>query len=259
MKLSIIYEDDQILVIDKAAGIVVTPADTIQDVTISDILINEYKINLDRGGVVHRLDKDTSGVLIIAKTQKALENLQNQFKERIVKKEYWALVHGDMSDAKNVKGAIARNPANREKFIVLDDFGKEAVPAGRQAETDFSPLKHLTMSEEKVNEIFTGFNKIQMRKIYSSKYEIFTLVSAKPATGRTHQIRVHLKYTGFPLVSDEKYGGRKTVRLDRRWCPRQFLHARRLEIVHPETGKRVEFLSELPDDLKNALNNLNET
>src|SRR5687768_4047293 len=126
-KLKVLFEDDQILVISKNAGIVVTPADTIQDETISDILINDFKINLDRGGVVHRLDKDTSGVLVIAKTQLALENLQAQFKERIVKKQYITLVHGNLKSEQIVRGAIARNPGNREKFIVLeDDDSKEA-------------------------------------------------------------------------------------------------------------------------------------
>lgn len=249
--LRVLFEDDQILVIDKSAGIVVTPADTIQDTTISDILINEYRINLDRGGIVHRLDKDTSGVLIAAKTQDALENLQAQFKSREVKKEYLALVHGEFKEEKTVKGAIARNPGNREKFIVWDDEGKEA-------ETRFVPEKLLVMSPESQEKIFTGFSKIQMRKLRTTNYEQFTLLNCIPATGRTHQIRVHLKYIGFPIVSDEKYGGRKTVRLDRRWCPRQFLHAKVLEIRHPETGKRMRFESDLPEDLKHALSVLND-
>jgi 23S rRNA pseudouridine1911/1915/1917 synthase len=249
-KLKVLFEDDQILVIDKNAGIVVTPADTIQTETISDILINDFKINLDRGGVVHRLDKDTSGVLIVAKTQKALENLQAQFKERIVKKQYITLVHGNLTSEQTVKGAIARNPGNREKFIVLEDDDSKT------AETKFVPAKHLELSKECLPEIFPDFSKIQYRKLSTVYYSLLTLLNCFPLTGRTHQIRVHLKHIGFPIVSDEKYGGRKTVRLDRRWCPRQFLHAFKLELNHPETGKRMEFISELPEDLSNALTKL---
>lgn len=241
-----LFEDDQILVVDKLPGVVVTPADTIRDETISDILMRDFKINLDRGGVVHRLDKDTSGVLIVAKTIEALENLQAQFKERLVKKQYLALVHGDFKEKKVVSGAIARNPGNREKFIVWDEESKPA-------ETEFVPEKKLEMKSAKMEEIFSGFSKIQMRKMLINKYQFFTLIKALPKTGRTHQIRVHLKYIGFPIVSDEKYGGRKTVRLDHRWCPRQFLHAQKLEINHPETGDKMIFESPLPEDLKNAL------
>jgi 23S rRNA pseudouridine1911/1915/1917 synthase len=249
-ELKVLFEDDQILVIDKSAGIVVTPADTIQDETISEILIKDFKISLDRGGVVHRLDKDTSGVLIVAKTQQALENLQAQFKERIVKKQYMALVHGRLNLERVVKGAIARNPGNREKFIVLED------DESKEAETKFVPRENLLMNEETLGKVFEGFNKIQLRKIHNGKYQDFTLVDCFPLTGRTHQIRVHLKYAGFPIVSDEKYGGRKTVRLDRRWCPRQFLHAAKLELNHPGTGKRMSFESPLPEELEKALSNL---
>lgn len=246
-KLKVLFEDDQILVIDKAAGIVVTPADTIQDETVSDILINDHKIGLDRGGIVHRLDKDTSGVLIVAKTQEALENLQGQFKERLTKKQYIALVHGEMTGEQTVSGAIARNPGDREKFIVID------LDSSRDAETKFVPNGLRVMSDEKIQEVFEGFNKIQFRKLGNSKYGQFTLVDCYPLTGRTHQIRVHLKHIGLPIVSDEKYGGRKTVRLDRRWCPRQFLHAAKLEVNHPGTGKRMSFESPLPEDLAEAL------
>jgi len=252
-KLKVLFEDDQLLVVDKSAGIVVTPADTIQTETISDILINEFKINLDRGGVVHRLDKDTSGVLVVAKTQEALEDLQRQFKERVVKKQYVTLVHGNFTSEQTVKGAIARNPGNREKFIVLEDDDS------KEAETRFVPEKLLVMSSSFMDEIFIGFSKIQLRKLRTMNYEQFTLVNCFPLTGRTHQIRVHLKHIGFPIVSDEKYGGRKTVRLDRRWCPRQFLHAFKLELNHPKTGKRLEFESPLPEDLRKALSKLQAT
>lgn len=248
--LKFIYQDEAILVIDKEPGIVVTPADTIQDVTISDILIRDLKINLDRGGVVHRLDKDTSGVLIIAKTQEVLENLQAQFKDRVVKKQYIALVHGNLGLERIVKGSIIRNPGDREKFVLVED------DSGKESETRFVPKGTWVMSDEMMEEIFEGFNKIQFRKLHNSKYGQFTLVDCFPLTGRTHQIRVHLKYAGFPIVADEKYGGRKTVRLDRRWCPRQFLHAAQLELNHPVSGKRMVFKSPLAKDLTIALSKL---
>lgn len=245
-KLNILFEDDQILVIDKPAGIVVTPSETNNEETISDILTRDFKIDLDRGGVVHRLDKDTSGMMVAAKTQEALENLQAQFKNREVKKQYLALVHGTLDKEKVVKGAIARNPGNREKFIVWDEDGKEA-------ETSFKPISNLKFKISNWEEVFGYLNKIQKRKLEQSHYEMYTLLECFPLTGRTHQIRVHLKYAGFPIVGDQKYGGRKTIRLDNRWCKRQFLHARKLEFNHPRTGERVEFESELPEDLKNAL------
>ena len=245
-EIKVIFQDSDILVLDKPAGLVVTPADTITSETLSDILTAEFKINMDRGGVVHRLDKDTSGVIIAAKTQEVLENLQAQFKSRQVKKQYLALVHGEFKESRVVLGAIARNPGNREKFIVWDEDGKPA-------ETGFEPIQRFEMKQEGIVEIFPGFSKIQYKKLSAIRYPLFTLLNCFPLTGRTHQIRVHLKYIGFPIVSDEKYGGRKTVRLDRRWCPRQFLHAQRLELNHPRTGKKMVFESGLAGDLSSAL------
>jgi 23S rRNA pseudouridine1911/1915/1917 synthase len=245
MDIPIIYQDDQILVIDKPPGLVVTPTETQHDITLSEILQKDFGINLDRGGIVHRLDKDTSGLMVVAKTQLSLEALQAQFKERVTKKGYIALVHGQMLKAQLVNAPIGRNPGDREKFTVLQD--------GKEAETEFEPVEQLTMNNEQLENIFPGFNKIQMRKLLTTHYPLFTLLKCYPKTGRTHQIRVHLKYINFPLVSDEKYGGRKVVRLDKRWCPRQFLHAYKLEFNHPATGKRVSFEAELPADLKDSL------
>ena len=202
--LKVIFEDSDILVVDKPASLVVTPADTIQAETISDILTRDFQISLDRGGVVHRLDKDTSGVLIVAKTQESLEALQAQFKERIVKKQYLTLVHGLLKEEKVVSGAIARNPGNREKFIVWDEEGKEA-------QTEFEPISNFKFQISNWEAIFGDLNKNQRRRLLQGDYDNFTLVSCFPKTGRTHQIRVHLKHIGFPIVSDEKYGGRKTV------------------------------------------------
>lgn len=250
----VIYSDNDLMVLDKPAGLVVDPSITQQNGTLAQILIEEYKIKLERGGIVHRLDKDTSGIIVIAKTQKALDALQSQFKDRTVKKEYIALVHGVLEEEKVVKGAIARHPIDREKFVVV---GKESRDfkhiEGKEAATVFTPLKKEVMSDEVLSQVFEGFNKIQMRKLKNMNYGQFTLVKCSPMTGRTHQIRVHLKYINFPLVSDERYGGRKVVRLDKRWCKRQFLHASKLELAHPSSGKRMVFESPLPEDLKTAL------
>lgn len=243
--VKVIFEDDQILVFDKPPGLVVDNSETQQDSTLQSYLAQNYPSNLDRMGIVHRLDKDTSGVIIVAKTQQALENLQAQFKERKTKKEYLALVHGEVKGKGVIEGGIGRNPGNREKFVVLDD-GKEAV-------TEYSPIKRLAISEKRLVEIFPDFSKIQYRKLNALRYSLFTLVACRPLTGRTHQIRVHLKHIGFPIVSDEKYVGRKICRLDRRWCVRIFLHAAKLGFYHPKTGEWMEIESPLPKDLKEVL------
>lgn len=253
--VSKIYEDESLLILDKPPGLVVDKAETTRGETLMDWLRNYYdtleyysKDIPERMGLVHRLDKDTSGVLLVAKTHHALENLQHQFKERVVKKEYLALVHGWVMESGRVEGSIGRNPRNREKFAVLTD-GKEAV-------TEYEPIQQLVMSSELVEKIFEEFNKIQLRKLRTTNYQLFTLLRCRPKTGRTHQIRVHLKYINHPIVADEKYGGRKMVRLDKRWCPRIFLHAAKIGFKHPVSGEWMELGSELPEDLRNVLDNL---
>lgn len=246
--IKIICQDDTLLVLDKPAGLVVDPAATVKEQTLADILSADFGIKLFRGGIVHRLDKDTSGIMLVAKTQGTLENLQSQFKQRKIKKEYLALVHGKLTDKGRVEGNIGRNPKNREKFTVLEE-GKEAV-------TEYDPIQRLEISEKRLVEIFSGFSKIQMRKLNAKRYSLFTLVACRPLTGRTHQIRVHLKYIGHPIVSDQKYVGRKMYRLDSRWCPRMFLHATKLGFYHPVSGQWMEVESDLPADLEKALENL---
>ncbi|OGE30650.1 hypothetical protein A2631_03790 [Candidatus Daviesbacteria bacterium RIFCSPHIGHO2_01_FULL_44_29] len=246
--LTVIFEDDCLMVLDKSAGVVVEPTETQTRDTLADILIRDYQNNLDRGGIVHRLDKDTSGILLVAKTQAALENLQAQFKDRVVKKQYIALVHGLIKDDGVIEGAIGRNPGDREKFIV--------TPDGKEATTQYLVVKTYELAEEKLHKIFEEFSKIQFNKLRTTNYALFTLLRCSPLTGRTHQIRVHLKHIGHPIVGDSKYGGRKTTRLDHRWCPRQFLHAASIEFCHPVTGQVMEFVSPLPEDLQQALSYL---
>ncbi len=241
----IIYQDDYLLALDKPPGLVVDPNATTKEQTLADLLQEDFGIKLFRGGIVHRLDKDTSGVILVAKTEEALINLQTQFKERKIKKEYLTLVHGWVEKAGVVEGNIGRNPGNREKFIVL--------PGGKEAVTEYEPVERLQFTGDRLQEIFSNLNKIQMRKLYTVHYNLFTLLRCKPKTGRTHQIRVHLKYINHPIISDEKYSGRKISRLDKRWCPRIFLHAAKIGFKHPETGKWMELESSLPEDLKISL------
>jgi len=232
MMPKIIFEDSAILVIDKPSGWIVNNAATAKGQPIVQTWLFDnfdYPIVKDarlRSGIVHRLDKETSGVLIIAKNQKAMENLQSQFKSRVVKKEYVALVHGKLElKTGSVETPVGRLPWNRKRFGVL--------AGGREAKTSW-----------------------EVEKYYKKGEEAFSLVTLFPATGRTHQIRIHLKYLSHPVVSDEFYAGRKTARADRKWCPRLFLHAAKLNLLHPEDKNPVSFFSSLPVDLKKALSKL---
>lgn len=230
MQPKIIYEDDFLLVLDKPAGWIVNEAKTSKN---SPVIQTWLKKNFDyplvkgteeRSGIVHRLDKETSGVLVVAKTKEGFQDLQKQFKERKVKKTYLALVHGKVEPmAGEIKAPVARLPWNREKFgVVLG--GKEAI------------------------------TKYKVLGYYSRHSKDLSLIEVYPKTGRTHQIRVHLKYIGHPIVSDKFYAGRKTAREDMTWCPRLFLHAFRISFFHPQTQKKVFFESLVPEDLENCLN-----
>ena len=239
----ILYEDEFLMVLNKPAGWVVNRAQTVKGETLQDWLEEKLKVksqkskvNLDflkRTGIVHRLDKDTSGILVVAKKPEAFENLQSQFKERKVSKHYLVLVHGKVQPPEGIiRAPIARNPFDRKKFGIF--------LGGREAETKYETISNFKF------------------QISNSKKEIFTLLEVEPKTGRTHQIRVHLKYLGHPVVSDEFYAGRKTHRADKAWCPRQFLHASRLVFIHPQNREKVEFFAPLPEDLKKALKYLKE-
>ncbi|MBM3209606.1 RluA family pseudouridine synthase [Candidatus Shapirobacteria bacterium] len=230
MEPKVVFEDEFILVLDKPAGMVVNRAETVAaKATVQDWLEMNFQFSIFnfqscRSGIVHRLDKETSGLLLVAKTSEAFENLQAQFKERKVKKRYLALVHGQVEpEAGEIKAPVGRLPWNRERFGVF--------PGGREAETRYKTIYNLQ---------FTIYN--------------YTLLELSPQTGRTHQIRVHLKYLGHPVVADEFYAGRKTSREDRKWCPRLFLHASYLGFFHPQSKKWVEFESPLPRELANCLN-----
>lgn len=241
MEPKIIYQDEQILLIDKPAGMVVNKADTTKEtVTVQDWVEQNYQIIklpngkfedqsdfVKRAGIVHRLDKETSGLLLVAKTREAFDNLQAQFKERKIKKKYLALVHGRIEqETGEINAPVGRLPWNRERFGVF--------PQGKEAKTRYKIVKSYKL------------------KVKSGEEDL-TLVELVPETGRTHQIRVHMQFLGHPLVGDEFYAGRKIARNDRQWCPRIFLHACYLGFFHPQTGRWMEYFSDLPEDLRSLI------
>lgn len=217
--LKIIYEDSDILVIDKDPGIVTHPTlDHPGGTIVNAVLGHLEKMETKdlRPGIVHRLDKNTSGLLVVAKNTSALEKLKKQFKEKEVKKSYIALVHGKLEKEKGtIKEKIARHPKFRSKFSVSRE--------GREALTNYKVLK---------------------------RYNNLTLVELHPETGRTHQLRVHLSHLGHPIVGDKLYGGKMLLN-------RQFLHASSLELIHPKTREIMIFKSELPNYLVDFLRKIN--
>jgi 23S rRNA pseudouridine1911/1915/1917 synthase len=229
--LDIVHEDESLIVVNKPAGLVVHPAAGIHSGTLANALAFHFQ-NLPasagsiRPGIVHRLDRDTSGLLVVAKTEAALENLSDQFRDRTVFKSYIALVHGRVDNSSGrINQPLARDPANRTRMAV--------VRSGRSALTLYKVRKH---------------------------YHRFTLLDVELKTGRTHQIRVHLTWLHHPVVGDETYGGGRDnniqdarLRSMVRKLGRHFLHAERLAITHPITGERLQFEAPLPTDLSDLL------
>jgi 23S rRNA pseudouridine1911/1915/1917 synthase len=219
--LHIVYEDDDLLVVDKPAGMTTHPAPGSPAHTLVNAVLSHLPVLPDSGsparpGIVHRLDKDTSGLIIIAKTPAALANLAAQFKSRAVKKAYTALVKGKLKPASGIIDApIGRDRAHRQKMGITE--------SGRPARTEYATLKN---------------------------YDGYTLAEARPQTGRTHQIRVHFASIGYPIVGDTTYGSKSEL------VGRHFLHAARLSFNLPSTDKRVEFTSPLPSDLQSVLDKL---
>ncbi len=252
MDIPIIFEDPEFLVIDKPFGIIVNKSDTTKDIeTIQDWAEEKYSVSSiqysgdeesiaefkSRGGVVHRLDKDTSGLLVIAKNHVAFENLKNQFKERSTIKKYLALVHGKVEPPNGrIDAPIDRSPFNRMHFGIF--------PSGREAQTDYKTLRNYQLIDPN-------------KTIARNSITLYTFLEVTPHTGRTHQIRVHLKHLNHPIVSDPIYGGRKNYQNDLSFCPRLFLHAGHLEIKNPKTGMSMVFDSPLPEDLQTTLDKLN--
>jgi 23S rRNA pseudouridine1911/1915/1917 synthase len=229
MPLEILFEDDALLVLNKAAGLVVHPAAGHAEHTLVNALLHHCAGELSgiggvaRPGIVHRLDKETSGCLVVAKNDETHLALSSQFASRKVEKFYRAIVCGEMTrDKGEIHAAIARHPSHRKRMAVNDD-------TGREARTTYRVLERLRAS---------------------------TLVEAGLHTGRTHQIRVHFQFLGFPLVGDLTYGQRQNRRLEELVgfaAPRVMLHAFRLAFIHPRTGKRIHFEAPLPKDFEDVL------
>lgn len=216
--IRIVYDDVHLVVVDKPAGLTVHPAPGHPSGTLVNALLALYP-NLpgiggwQRPGIVHRLDKDTSGLMVVAKTDDSHHGLSNQIQERRILKGYTALVHGPVVDDEGIIDApIDRDPCNRKRMAVVE--------GGRASQT---------------------------RYVVVGRYYDYTLVEVFPTTGRTHQIRVHFASLGHPLVGDTLYGGRSDL------LERQFLHAHMLGFEHPESGEYVEFRSPLSSDLQRTL------
>jgi 23S rRNA pseudouridine1911/1915/1917 synthase len=227
--LDIIYEDKDLLVLNKAPGMVVHPAAGNEEHTLVNALLHHCKGKLSgiggvaRPGIVHRLDKDTSGCLVVAKNDATHMALSQQFAERSLDKTYLAIVCGALPrKTGEIHASIARHPSHRKRMAVTEDAGREAWTSYRVLE----PLHHATF------------------------------VQATLHTGRTHQIRVHFQHIGFPIVGDETYGLRQNRRLKEQsgfTSPRVMLHAHQLEFLHPRTKRKRKFEAPLPQDFQATL------
>jgi 23S rRNA pseudouridine1911/1915/1917 synthase len=230
--LDVLFEDETLLVINKPPGLVVHPASGHETHTLVNALLHHCEGELSgiggvaRPGIVHRLDKDTSGCLVVAKNDDAHLALSAQFASRKVQKTYHAIVCGEIArDRGEIRAAIARHPSHRKCMTVDEEFGRES-------HTSYSVLQRLRGA---------------------------TLAEALLHTGRTHQIRVHFKFLGHPLVGDSTYGHRQNQKLEEMTkfhAPRQMLHAFRLSFIHPRSGKRVGFEARRPEDFSDALSAL---
>jgi len=223
--LDVIFEDEQIIVVNKPAGMVVHPGAGNSSGTLSNALLYHHRqlVSVPRAGIVHRLDKDTSGLLVVAKTLSAHKNLVEQLQQRTVMREYLAFCYGVMTAGGTVDAPIGRHPTNRLRMAVRDN-GKPAITHYR----------------------------------VKQRFRAHTLVQVNLETGRTHQIRVHMSYIHYPLVGDLIYGGRLRLPPDcsdefaqqLRSFRRQALHATALELNHPHTGETLRYNADMPQDMK---------
>lgn len=215
-RIEIVFEDKKMMVLDKASGVVTTKegrdVDTVEDWLLDNF---DWAAGLVRGGTVHRLDKGTSGLLVVAKTIDSLDHLKMQFKKRLVYKEYWALIEGDVSFKGEIYAPIGRSKYNFLKWKVTEE-GKDA---------------------------WTVFDLV---KKYEVGGKMYSLVKIVLKTGRTHQIRVHFSYLGWPLVGDKLYGGKTNM------VSRPFLHAKKIGFIGVD-GVNFEIESDLSDDLGSVL------
>lgn len=263
MKLEILYQDDDLIVVVKPAGMVVNNADSAKGVVTlqewadekfqisniqypksvssqaslisNDFVVdgyNKYDEFISRSGIVHRLDKETSGIILIAKNPESFINLQEQFKTGVVKKTYLTLLHGKLTPKTGeINAPVGRLPWNRMRFGVL--------PEGREAKTNYAVLSYKNYTNGKIQ-------------------EALSLVEVYPQTGRTHQIRVHFQHLNYPVFADALYAGRKTGRDDRKILSSHFLHAAKISFNHPRTQVPLHFKSALPAELLTFLDDLSD-
>lgn len=240
----IIFQDNIVYAVCKPSGLTVNRSDTtIHESTLQDWIEKQGFFKGDdigdrdsdfykRSGIVHRLDKETSGILLAAKTLEAFTELQRQFKERIINKTYTALAHGDIAPSEGeINVPVGRLSYNRKRFGI--------VAGGRESLTYYKTLKRYKMD-------------------LMEKNEALTLLELYPKTGRTHQIRVHLKYIGHPIFGDELYSGRKTARADRKYLQRFFLHASAISFLHPSNHDKINVTCELTQELRKLLDLLEQ-
>ena len=222
--IDIVYEDEDLMVINKASGMVVHPGSGNNTGTLVNALINHTNKLSDingevRPGIVHRIDKDTSGLMLVAKNNKTHELLAEAFQNKTIKREYLALLEGDItSDTATIDAPIGRDPFDRKKMIVTEKNAKEAIT-------------HLLVVK---------------------RYGKYSLVKLNLETGRTHQIRAHMKYISYPIYNDPVYNKNKASEFG------QFLHSANLEFIHPITKKKLKFEVDLPNEFKAFLNDLEE-
>lgn len=226
--LDVIYEDSHIIAINKPAGLVVHPAPGNYTGTLVNALLYHYAGlpsagGRERAGLVHRLDKDTSGVMVVARTERALSSLSAQFRDRIVKKSYVAIVSG----------------------VIKKGTGSISVPIGRHVKE----RKKISTHTQKPREALTIY-KVRER------LKNATLLEVEIKTGRTHQIRVHLAHIGHPILGDKVYGGAKAMKIDDFMVTRQMLHAESISIFHPDTGHPMTFTSPMPVDMYEVVRRL---
>lgn len=221
--LDVVFEDDQVIVLNKSAGLVVHPGSGNWSGTLLNALLHHAPSleNVPRAGIVHRLDKETSGLMVVAKTLTAQTDLVRQLQARSVSRHYLALVHGTVSRAGSIDAPIGRHPQQRVKMAVVD--------GGREART------HYTIRQ---------------------RFAAATLVECRLETGRTHQIRVHMASIGHPLVGDPVYGRRKSGQALLDAFPRQALHAFRLGLLHPHSHQPMHWEAPLPEDFGRLLEQL---
>lgn len=250
--LDVLYEDADVLVINKPAGMVVHPGAGVRGGTVANAILSYAPEAADAGddpqrpGIVHRLDKETSGVLLIARNDAALQALQAQFQTRTIEKTYLALCVGDvMPPAGLIDKPIGRDPGHRQRMAV--------VASGRSAQTEYSVTQRWKVADaDGVAEAVLG----TLGRVSTTGAErkakpmpmAYALVRARPRTGRTHQLRVHLASLGYPIVGDETYGATRRDPLSKKLAPRQLLHASELRFALPSTGAEFRAHAPLPAD-----------